>query len=143
MRLKVYAESLCESFRVMLSEQEVTLSEWEFIKNNLTEFIQCDKETYLKAVTAIANEFDLKIKISEKDSDFCDDYETKDDDFDLTNARIAWEDPTSSWQVALWAENLFDTDYVVSYNAISSDLGSPYVRRNFPRMYGMEVIFNW
>ncbi len=74
MRLKVYAESLCESFRVMLSEQEVTLSEWEFIKNNLTEFIQCDKETYLKAVTAIANEFDLKIKISEKDSDFCDDY---------------------------------------------------------------------
>ena len=76
-------------------------------------------------------------------SDYCANYETKYDDFDLTNARISWEDPTSSWQVALWAENLLDNDYIVSYNAISSDLGSPYVRRNFPRMYGMEVIFNW
>lgn len=75
--------------------------------------------------------------------DFCTEYESKDDDFHLTNARIAWEDTTQSWQVALWAENLFDTEYIVSYNAISSDLGSPYVRRNFPRMYGMEVIYKW
>ena len=76
-------------------------------------------------------------------SDYCANYDTKDDDYNLTNARITWEDNNANWQVALWAENLFDTEYVVSYNAISSDLGSPYVRRNFPRMYGVEVIYNW
>jgi len=31
----------------------------------------------------------------------------------------------------------------VTYNAISADLGSPYVRRNPPRMYGMEMIYKW
>jgi iron complex outermembrane receptor protein len=76
-------------------------------------------------------------------SDYCQNYKTRDDDLNLTNARIAWEDTTAAWQVALWAENLFDTDYVVGYNAISADLGSPYVRRNYPRMYGLEVIYNW
>lgn len=75
--------------------------------------------------------------------DFCTEYESKDDDLHLTNARIAWEDTTQTWQVALWAENLFDTEHVVSYNAITAQLGSPYVRRNFPRMYGLEVIYNW
>lgn len=76
-------------------------------------------------------------------SDYCDDYETKDDDFELMNARIAWEDATAAWQVALWAENVLDTDYVVSYNAVAADLNAPYVRRNFPRMYGIEVIYKW
>lgn len=75
--------------------------------------------------------------------DFCDNYESKDDDFELVNARIAWQDTTQAWQVAVWAENLLDTDYVVTYNGITSDLNSPYVRRNFPRMYGMEVIYKW
>ncbi len=76
-------------------------------------------------------------------SDYCDNYESKEDDFHLTNARIAWEDTSAAWQVALWAENVFDTEYVVVYNGITSDLGSPYVRRNFPRMYGLEVIYSW
>lgn len=75
--------------------------------------------------------------------DYCVDYESKDDDYELTNARIAWEDSAQVWQVALWAENLFDTEYIVSFNSISADLGSLYVRRNFPRMYGMEVIYKW
>jgi outer membrane receptor protein involved in Fe transport len=71
------------------------------------------------------------------------DNDTRDDDYNVTNARITWEDPSTQWQVAVWAENLFDTEYALGYNSISSDLGSPYVRRNFPRMYGMEVIYNW
>ncbi len=74
MLLKVYAESLCESFRLLLSEQEVTISEWEFIQKNLTDFIQCDNETYLKAVTSIAKEFNLRLKLTDKDSDSSIDY---------------------------------------------------------------------
>ncbi len=71
------------------------------------------------------------------------DYETKDDAFMLSNARIAWIAPSTAWQVALWAENLFDTEQVVNYNGIASDLDAPYVRRNRPRFYGLEVIYTW
>jgi iron complex outermembrane receptor protein len=84
-----------------------------------------------------------KKELNPASAEYCQDFDTRDDDFNLTNARISWEDPDANWQVALWAENLFDTEHVVGYNAITSDLGSPYVRRNLPRMYGMEVIYNW
>lgn len=75
--------------------------------------------------------------------DYLVDYQTKDDALELSNARIAWQSPASAWQLALWAENLFDTEYVVNYNGIASDLDSPYVRRNTPRFYGAEVIYSW
>ena len=84
-----------------------------------------------------------KVERNPASSDYCVNYETKEDDYHLTNARIAWEDTSAAWQVALWAENIFDTEYVVVYNAITADLGSPYVRRNLPRMYGLEVIYKW
>ena len=84
-----------------------------------------------------------KRQLDPASSDFCQDYDTRDDDYNVTNARITWEDPSTQWQVAVWAENLFDTEYALGYNSITSDLGSPYVRRNFPRMYGMEVIYTW
>lgn len=84
-----------------------------------------------------------KQEVNSASSAFCTNYETQDDVLYLTNARITWEDASTDWRVALWAENLLDEDYIVSYNAISSDLGSPYVRRNYPRMYGVEVIYGW
>lgn len=71
------------------------------------------------------------------------DYETKDDAFQLANARIAWQSPGSAWQLALWGENIFDTEQVVAYNGIAADLDSPYVRRNTPRFFGAEVIYTW
>jgi iron complex outermembrane receptor protein len=71
------------------------------------------------------------------------DYETKDDAYNLSNARITWITPSTAWQVALWAENLFDTEHVVGYSGISSDLNTPYVRRNKPLFYGLEVIYSW
>ena len=48
-----------------------------------------------------------------------------------------------AWQLALWAENLFDTEYADGYNAIASDLNAPYIRRNKPRFYGIEAIYSW
>lgn len=71
------------------------------------------------------------------------DYETKEDALQLANARVAWQSPASAWQVAIWAENLFDTEYVVQYNGIAEDLNAPYVRRNTPRFYGAEIIYSW
>lgn len=75
--------------------------------------------------------------------DYLIDYETKDDALKLSNARIAWVSPASAWQLALWAENLFDTEYADGYNGIASDLNAPYVRRNKPRFYGIEAIYSW
>ncbi len=76
-------------------------------------------------------------------ADYNVDYETKDDAYNLSNARITWITPSTAWQVALWAENLFDTEHVVGYSGISSDLNTPYVRRNKPLFYGLEVIYSW
>jgi len=84
-----------------------------------------------------------KGELNPSSSAFCTNYDTKDDDIYLTNARVTWEDASTQWRVALWAENLFDEDYAVGYNAITAQLGSPYVRRNYPRMYGVEVFYNW
>jgi iron complex outermembrane receptor protein len=76
-------------------------------------------------------------------ADYAVEYETKDDPYQLSNARIAWIAPSTAWQVALWAENLFDTEHVVGYNGIAEDLNGPYVRRNRPRFFGAEVIYSW
>jgi iron complex outermembrane receptor protein len=75
--------------------------------------------------------------------DYLVDYQTKEDALKLSNARLAWQPPAAAWQLALWAENLLDTEYVVNYNGIASDLDSPYVRRNTPRFFGAEVIYSW
>jgi iron complex outermembrane receptor protein len=76
-------------------------------------------------------------------SDYLVDYETKDDPLKLSNARIAWVSPASAWTLALWAENLFDTEHALGYNGIASDLNAPYVRRNKPRFFGVEAIYSW
>lgn len=74
MRLKVFAQSLCETVRVLLSEQKITIDEWQFIKDDLKDYIQCDNDTYLKAVTFIAKECNVKIKISDDTTDSHIDY---------------------------------------------------------------------
>jgi iron complex outermembrane receptor protein len=69
------------------------------------------------------------------------DYDGRDADYNLTNARLSWRDPSKHWEIALWAENLFDYDYATRINPITAlALGTPYVRREKPRFWGVEFI---
>jgi iron complex outermembrane receptor protein len=58
---------------------------------------------------------------------------------EIVNARIGWRSPGDHFSVALFAENLFDVRTPRTLNPISADIfGTPYVRIDRPRFWGVE-----
>ncbi|MES2056361.1 MAG: TonB-dependent receptor [Pseudomonadota bacterium] len=58
----------------------------------------------------------------------------------IVNARIGWRLPDDRFSVALFADNLFDVRTPRTLNLISADtLGTPYVRMDRPRFWGVEL----
>ncbi|MBC6982593.1 TonB-dependent receptor [Caulobacter sp. 17J80-11] len=63
-----------------------------------------------------------------------------DDSRNLVNARIGWNSPDGRYTASVWAENLLDERTVASLNTISAtSLGTPYVRLDQPRFWGVQL----
>lgn len=59
---------------------------------------------------------------------------------EIVNARLGWRSPNDHFSVALFAENLFDVRTPRTLNNISADIfGTPYVRIDRPRFWGVEL----
>ena len=59
---------------------------------------------------------------------------------EIVNARIGWRSPDDHFSIALFAENLFDVRTPRTLNPITADiLGTPYVRIDRPRFWGVEL----
>ncbi len=62
----------------------------------------------------------------------------------LTDARLTWSDVRDHYEVALYAQNLFDNRYVTDINYITATtLGTPYVRPQAPRFWGAELTYKF
>jgi iron complex outermembrane recepter protein len=63
---------------------------------------------------------------------------------DLTDMRLTWSDAREHYQVALYAQNLFDNRYVTDINYITATtLKTPYVRPQAPRFWGAELTYRF
>ena len=58
----------------------------------------------------------------------------------IVNARIGWRSPGDHFSVSLFAENLFDVRTPRTLNTVTADVfGTPYVRIDEPRFWGVEL----
>jgi iron complex outermembrane receptor protein len=63
---------------------------------------------------------------------------------DLTDARLTWSDVHDHYEVAMYAQNLFDNIYVTDINYITATtLRTPYVRPEAPRFWGAELTYKF
>ncbi len=62
------------------------------------------------------------------------------DAYSLTNARVTYVHVSGEWELALWAENLFDKEYLLGAQGGLGEVegNSPYVIRGTPRFWGFE-----
>ncbi|MBB4839979.1 iron complex outermembrane receptor protein [Sphingomonas kyeonggiensis] len=59
---------------------------------------------------------------------------------EIVNARIGWRLPGNAFSLSVFAENLFDVRTPRTLNPISAQtLGTPYVRMDRPRFWGVEL----
>ncbi|QNA84365.1 TonB-dependent receptor [Sphingomonas sp. So64.6b] len=59
---------------------------------------------------------------------------------EIVNARLGWRSPDDRFSVALFADNLFDVRTPRTLNLITAEtLGTPYVRMDRPRFWGVEL----
>ena len=65
------------------------------------------------------------------------------DSYNLTNARLSWRDPSQHWEVAGYATNLFDEEYLLGVGGQGEAIGSPTASRGEPRMVGVEVSYQF
>lgn len=68
------------------------------------------------------------------------DDETRDiEGYGISNMRLSYLTANGQWQFALYANNLFDEEYLLRNGGQGSAIGSPVTRRGMPRTYGVEV----
>lgn len=65
------------------------------------------------------------------------------DSYQVFNARVAWESPDETWQVALWGKNLTDEEYFEGKFAALDTVGVSVKHRSPPRMYGIEAKYSF
>jgi iron complex outermembrane receptor protein len=58
--------------------------------------------------------------------------------YELVNARIGYFDASGDWDMALWATNLTDEEYLIFRGGIASAVGSVTTARGKPRMIGVD-----
>jgi iron complex outermembrane receptor protein len=60
--------------------------------------------------------------------------------YTVTNARITYAHVSGDWEAALWADNLFDKDYLLggTQSLAAGEANSPMVRRGTPRFWGVD-----
>ncbi len=66
------------------------------------------------------------------------------DDTRLVNGRIAWSNPSDTWEVALWGRNLTDQERIggISQTTVAV-FGTPIIRIQDPRTWGIDAIYRF
>jgi len=65
------------------------------------------------------------------------------DDYSLWNARIGWISPDARFEAALYGTNLTDEEYFFGAAAVADSVGTFMTTTGLPRMYGLELRYNW
>ncbi len=65
------------------------------------------------------------------------------DSYELINARLSWLSPEENMEVSAYANNLSDEEYFYGAMATGDTIGSFVVSKAPPRMYGMEMRYNF
>ncbi len=63
--------------------------------------------------------------------------------FGTANVRIGWRSPKGRWEVAGYASNVFDKDYLIDAGNTGGSFGIPTFVRGEPRRTGVQATFNW
>ena len=65
------------------------------------------------------------------------------DDYGLLSARLSWTSPDEKYEVALYGTNLTDEFYYFGAAAVGDSVGTFPVTPGLPRMYGVELSYNF
>lgn len=65
------------------------------------------------------------------------------DGFQVVNLRATLENAAGDWSLALYANNLFDEEYLWDIGGTGDGIGSPVATRGLPRMYGLQARYNF
>lgn len=63
--------------------------------------------------------------------------------FSLVNLRLGWSSIDRSWEATLYADNLFDKEYLADGGNIGASFGLPTFIRGAPRLYGLNIARRW
>ncbi|AFU99046.1 TonB-dependent receptor [Simiduia agarivorans] len=63
--------------------------------------------------------------------------------FQVVNLRATLENAAGDWSLALYANNLFDEEYLWDIGGTGDGIGSPVATRGLPRMYGLQARYNF
>jgi len=100
---------------------------------------------YHMPVTSLKGSFDIYFEYSHRDSSFTiarnDPNLDNIDARDLVNSRITYSPDEGNWTFSIWAQNLFDEDYLTVHSR--DFLGNQFIRRGNPRTWGGEVKINF
>ncbi len=61
----------------------------------------------------------------------------------LVNLRLAWSTLDRRWEATVFADNVFDRDYLADGGNIGASFGLPTFVRGAPRLYGFNVTRRW
>lgn len=65
------------------------------------------------------------------------------DGFQVVNLRATLENAAGDWSLALYANNLFDEEYLWDIGGTGDGIGSPVATRGLPCMYGLQARYNF
>jgi len=63
--------------------------------------------------------------------------------FSVVNLRATWSSDNRAWEATLFADNLFDKEYLIDAGNIGASFGLPTFIRGAPRLYGLNVTRRW
>ena len=63
--------------------------------------------------------------------------------FPLVNVRLTWSSRDRKWEAMLFADNLFDREYLIDAGNVGANFGLPTFIRGAPRIYGVNLTRRW
>jgi len=63
--------------------------------------------------------------------------------FARVNLRLAWFSPGRRWEASVWADNVFDREFLIDAGNIGADFGLPTFVRGEPRLIGLDLTRRW
>lgn len=63
--------------------------------------------------------------------------------YSLVNLRLTWSSHDRAWEATVFADNLFDQDYLADGGNIGASFGLPTFIRGAPLLYGLNVTRRW
>lgn len=63
--------------------------------------------------------------------------------YSVVNLRVSWSSNNRAWEATLFADNLFDEEYLIDAGNIGASFGLPTFIRGAPRLYGVTLTRRW